>query len=160
MLQGAFDVHAVDRDPAAVEAVRALARRLVPSLPESRFVVAEVGDLPYPEEHFDCVVSSAVLHFADDEDAFRAMVVEMWRVLRPGGLLFARLASTIGIEERVRPLGGRWYTLPDGTDRFLVDEDLLRAVTRELGAQQVDPIKTTNVENQRCMTTWVLRKHS
>jgi hypothetical protein len=49
------------------------------------------------------------------------MLGEMWRVLRPGGLFFARLASTIGIEGLVRNLQERRYLLPDGSERFLVD---------------------------------------
>jgi hypothetical protein len=48
--------------------------------------------------------------------------------------------------------------LPDGTSRFLVDEALLMARTRSLGGRLLDPIKTTVVQDQRSMTTWVVRK--
>jgi len=81
----------------------------------------------------------------------------MWRVLARGGLFFARLASSIGIEPLLADTSGR-LRLPDGTDRFVVDERLLLDVTYELGATLLDPIKTTNVQNQRAMTTWVLQK--
>jgi SAM-dependent methyltransferase len=107
---------------------------------------------------FDWVLSSAVLHFARDEDQWQAMVNEMWRVLRPGGIFFARLASTIGMEANVKLLGGRRYHLPDGSDRFLVDEAMLKNVTAALGGEFIEPIKTTLVENLRAMTTWVVRK--
>ena len=107
---------------------------------------------------FDVVLSSAVLHFARDEGQWQAMVNEMWRVLKPGGIFFARLASTIGIENQVRLLEGRRYHLPDGSDRFLVDEAMLRQVTAALGGEFIEPIKTTVVENLRAMTTWVVRK--
>jgi hypothetical protein len=86
------------------------------------------------------------------------MVDEMWRVLAPGGLLWARLASNIGIEGGVVPLGSGRFSLPDGTDRFLVDEETLLAEIGRLGGTLVDPIKTTNVQGMRCMTTWVVRK--
>ena len=102
--------------------------------------------------------SNAVLHFAPDEQAFQAVLDELWRVLRPGGLLFTRLASSIGIESRVQHLHGRWHLLPDGTERFLVDEAFLLQATSELGGELLDPIKTTNVQGRRCMTTWCLRK--
>ena len=82
----------------------------------------------------------------------------MWRVLRPGGLFFARLASSIGIEEMVKPIEGRRYLLPDGSERFLVDTEMLISITNKLGAEWLEPLKTTNVQNLRCMTTWVLRK--
>jgi tellurite methyltransferase len=107
---------------------------------------------------FDVVLSSAVLHFARDEDQWQAMVNEMWRVLKPGGMLFARLASTIGMEDQIALIEGRRYRLPDGSDRFLVDAEMLRRVTAALGGKFLEPIKTTVVENMRAMTTWVVRK--
>ncbi|HXD30321.1 MAG TPA: class I SAM-dependent methyltransferase [Pyrinomonadaceae bacterium] len=107
----------------------------------------------------DVVLSSAVLHFARDEPHWQAMVSAMWSVLKPGGIFFARLASTIGMENRVRLIDGRRYQLPDGSDRFLVDEVMLHRVTAELGGEFVEPIKTTVVENMRAMTTWVIRKN-
>jgi tellurite methyltransferase len=107
---------------------------------------------------FDLVLSSAVLHFARDEGHWHAMVNEMWRVLKPGGIFFARLASSIGMEKQVRLIEGRRYHLPDGSDRFLVDEAMLRQVTTALGGEFIEPIKTTVVENMRAMTTWVVRK--
>ena len=73
----------------------------------------------------DVVIASAVLHFARDEAQWHAMVSGAWRVLAPGGMLFCRLASSIGMEDRVQPLGGRRFRLPDGSDRFLVDEAML-----------------------------------
>jgi SAM-dependent methyltransferase len=107
---------------------------------------------------FDVVISSAVLHFARDEAQFDAMLRSMWRMLKRGGLLFARLASSIGIENDVRPRGGRRFGLPDGSERFLVDAVMLAAAERSLGAERLDPLKTTVVQNQRSMTTWVLTK--
>ena len=78
--------------------------------------------------------------------------------MRRIGLLFARLASSIGIEQLLdRPVGR--VRLPDGSDRFVVDERYLVDRTRELGGALLDPIKTTNVQNQRCMTTWVTQKN-
>jgi tellurite methyltransferase len=83
-----------------------------------------------------------------------------WRALKPGGLLFCRLASSIGMENQVRLVTGRRFRLPDGSDRYLVDEALLMRLTAELGGQLTDPLKTTVVQNQRAMTTWVVRKNA
>jgi len=106
------------------------------------------------------VISSAVLHFARNDAEFDAMLAGAWRLLAPGGMWFCRLASTIGLESRVRQTGpaGRRYRLPDGTDRYLVDEAFLMERTRSLGGQLLDPLKTTVVQDQRAMTTWVVRK--
>jgi tellurite methyltransferase len=153
-----FDVCANDEDPRAVELARRLAATIAPHLPASNFRIEPVEQSTFDAASFDAIVSSAVVHFARDDAQFTAMVDGMWRLLRGGGLLFCRLASTIGMEDRMRPLGGRRFAVPDGSERYLVDEALLLATTTRLGGRLVDPIKTTVVQDQRCMTTWVIRK--
>jgi tellurite methyltransferase len=158
LLRSGYDVAGCDRDHHAVEAVRALASRLAPDLPGGNFRVEPIEAMSFPDACADVVLASAVLHFAADDAQFEAMVNELWRVLKPGGMLFARLASTIGIENRVVPLHGRVHRLPDGSDRYLVDEALLVTTTARLGGELLDPLKTTVVQDQRAMTTWVARK--
>jgi hypothetical protein len=87
------------------------------------------------------------------------MVEEMWRVLAPGGLFFARLASNVGLEAVIGPAGRR-TRLPDGSDRFVVDEGILLQLTEQLGGKLLDPIKTTNVQQMRCMTTWCVGRQA
>jgi tellurite methyltransferase len=158
LLRQGYDIHAVDADPAAVDAVRALAARLAPGLPRENFRTEAIEAISFPEGGSAVVISSAVLHFARDHQHFEAMLRGSWRPLAPGGLFFCRLASSIGMEAQVRPLGGGRFLLPDGSERYLVNEALLMKFGRELGGELLDPIKTTIVQNQRCMTTWVLRK--
>jgi SAM-dependent methyltransferase len=158
LLREGYEVRALDPDPGAVEATRTLARRLAPSLPEANVRCEPVDASTFPDACADVVISNAVLHFAPDEERFLAMLRGTWRLLAPGGLLFCRLASSIGVEGLVRPLGGRRHALPDGTDRFLVDEPYLLERTAELGGKLLDPLKTTVVQGQRAMTTWVVRK--
>jgi SAM-dependent methyltransferase len=148
----------VDADERAVDAARRLAARLAPDAPGDRFAVAPVEAMPFADASFDVVILSAVLHFARDPAHWAAMTDEAWRVLRPGGLWFARLASDVGLEGRVRPLGDGRFALPDGTERFLVDEALLVAETARLGGTLLDPLKTTVVQGMRAMTTWVARR--
>ena len=158
LMRSGCDVFGIDSDPGQVERIQSLAAALDPSLPKSNFRVGTLADLPFPDKHFHFVICSAVLHFAEDERHLEAMVTEMWRVLAPGGVFFVRLASTIGIEDRVTKGEGRWHSLPDGTDRFLVDEAYLLRITSEIGGRLLDPLKTTNVQNLRAMTTWVVEK--
>ena len=158
LFQSGFDVFATDADPLAVDSVRRLAGQLAPHLPAENFRVEPVERMSFPDSFADVVLSSAVLHFASDDGQFDAMVREMWRVLKPGGMLFCRLASSIGMEDRVRNVGGRRFALPDGSERYLVDEALLMDLTARLGGRLLDPLKTTVVQNQRCMTTWVVSK--
>ncbi len=158
LLRSGLDVWAADRSPSAVAAVRELATELAPELPDTNFRVEPVEALSFEDESFDVVLAIALLHFAPDEPQFDAMLTGLWRVLRPGGLFFARLASSIGIESRVQLLEGRRYRLPNGSDRFLVDEPFLLEWTESLAGSLVDPLKTVNVHNQRCMTTWCMRR--
>jgi ubiquinone/menaquinone biosynthesis C-methylase UbiE len=158
LLQAGVEVYATDIDAGAVNRVRKLALALSPSLVETNFRLEPVERMTFEDGFADVVISSAVLHFARNHDQFSAMVSEMWRVLNKGGLLFARLASSIGMETRVRPLSDGRFLLPDGSERYLVDEDRLLTLTDGLGGRLLDPIKTTIVQNQRCMTTWVVRK--
>jgi SAM-dependent methyltransferase len=155
LLAQGFECRGVDRDTASVAHIRRLAESLAGDADPDRFQVAEVDRLPWPDASFDAVVCSAVLHFADDAAHFERMVDELWRVLAPRGLFFARLASNIGLETVIGP-GGRRVRLPDGSDRFVVDEAMLSSLTARLGGRLADPLKTTVVQGMRAMTTWCL----
>lgn len=156
LLREGCNVLALDANPEGVAHVRALAAELSPRLPAENFQVGQIDAMPFPDGVADVVMCSSVLHFARDQHHFLSMLEELWRVLRPGGLLFTRLGSQIGMEfERVRP---DIYRIGDGQEWFLVDEELLLGLTKELKAVMVDPLKTTIVQDYRCMTTWVLRK--
>ncbi|MEO8505911.1 MAG: class I SAM-dependent methyltransferase [Acidobacteriota bacterium] len=157
-LREGYEVRALDPNPEAIHAVRALAKQLAPHLPASNFRPEPAEATTFSEGIADVVLSSAVLHFAPDERAFRLMLRGSWRLVKPGGILFCRLASSIGMENRFPAIGGRRFLLLDGSERFLVDADFLLELTADLGGTLVDPLKTTVVHEQRCMTTWILRK--
>ncbi len=154
LLREGYEVFAADSDPEAIATVRELA----PHLPATNFRVEPLEALTFEDASVDFVISSAVLHFARDDEQFRAMLLGSWRPLRPGGIFFCRLASTIGIENQAKRIEGRRFRLPDGSTRYLVDETLLAEAGARLGGELVDPLKTTVVQNQRSMTTWVMRK--
>lgn len=158
LLRCGCDVWAVDRDSDAVESARRMARECGLNQIEDRYRCEPLEALSFDDASFDAVICNAVLHFADHEDHFEKMVDGLWRVLAPGGVFFARLASNIGIEKLVSAIDGRVCRLPDGTSRFLVDESFLLAQQRRLGASLLGPIKTVNVQGARCMTNWVLSK--
>lgn len=157
-LRNGYEIFGVDQSVEAIEQIRRLVASLAPRLSAENFRLEPVERMSFESESFDVVVSSAVLHFARDEAQWQAMVNEMWRVLRRGGIFFARLASTIGMEGRAKLIEGRRFHLPDGSDRFLVDQPMLHRITASLGGEFIEPIKTTVVEDLRAMTTWVVRK--
>jgi len=158
LLREGFEVFGVDADARAINAVRQLSRSLAPALLADNFRAEPIEASSFPDAYADFSISSAVLHFARDDQQFDAMLRGTWRVLKPGGILFCRLTSSIGMEDQIERVGERRFLLPDGSERYLVDEALLTKVAAELGGQLIDPLKTTVVQNQRAMTTWVMRK--
>jgi len=158
LMREGYEVFGVDADPEAIRSTRQLAASLAPALPPANFRLERIEDMSFPGAFADVVLGSAVLHFARDDDHFTSMLNSMWRVLKPGGLLFCRLASSIGIENQLTRIAGRRYLLPDGSERYLVDEALILELTARLGGELLDPLKTTLVRNQRSMSTWIVQK--
>src|ERR1700676_1724943 len=123
LLREGCEVFALDLDADGVEHVRQLSASLGTGLPAENFQVGSIERMPFPDGFADVVICSSVLHFARDERHFRAMLADLWRVLRPGGMLFCRLGSRIGMDfERVRE---NIYVVGDGSKWFLVDEGVL-----------------------------------
>ena len=157
-LNSGAKVFGVDQNQEAILQLRNLASQFPQINPEENFKVTAVEQLSFEPESFDLVISSAVLHFAENLNHFEIMLNSMWRVLKPGGYFFCRLASDIGIESLVRFIGNGRYILPDGSERFLVNQEMLLRLSKNLGGELHEPIKTTNVQSLRSMTTWCVRK--
>ncbi len=156
LLREGCEVFALDADPDGITHVQQLSAMLQTGLPTENFQIGAIEKMPFADGFADVVLCNSVLHFARDEGHFRAMLAELWRVLKPGGLLFCRIGSRIGMAfEQVRQ---GIFTIGDGQEWFLVDEAMLLSLTDELNGVLVDPLKTTVVQDYRCMTTWVLRK--
>jgi SAM-dependent methyltransferase len=156
LLREGYEIFAIDADADSVEHVRQLSRSLGTGLPAENFQVGLIERMQFPDDFADVVICNSVLHFARDDRHFRAMLRELWRVLRPGGMLFCRLGSRIGMDfAQVR---GNIYIVGDGSEWFLVDQEMLLRLTKETNGVMVDPLKTTVVQDHRCMTTWVTRK--
>jgi tellurite methyltransferase len=151
-LQNDYTVYGVDQDETAIDDLR---RKGAPALSE-RFQAAQLDDLPFTDKRFEHIICSAVLHFAKDTTHFHRMVAEMLRVLKPKGSLFIRMTSDIGIEDRVRPLVDGVYQIPDGSTRFLLTRTLLTETMQKNKLSFLEPFKTVNVNDLRCMSTLVL----
>lgn len=158
LARAGFDVWATDASADGIARLRAAAAAAGAPIPDERLRVGAVETMEDPDRSFDAVLCIAVLHFARDREHFDAMVASLFRVLAPGGVLFARLATTITAEGQTTPLGGGRHRLGDGSERFLVGAEDLRDLTKRHGGELLDPIKTVNVDGQRAMTTWVVRR--
>ena len=156
LLRAGCEVFALDEDAEGVEHVRQLSASLQTGLPAENFQVGSIEQMPFSDGFAEVVLCNAVLHFARDDRQFRRMLGELWRGLKPGGMLFCRLGSRIGMD--FKRLQGNVFLIPDGSKWFLVDQEMLLRLSDEMNAVLVDPLKTTIVQDYRCMTTWVLRK--
>jgi SAM-dependent methyltransferase len=158
-LKNGYEVHALDKEATAVVHTREMARRLALHLPDGNFVCAPINaDMPFKRASFDLVICNAVLHFAEDEAHFEEMLHSAWAMVAEDGYFFARLASIEGMEGRVQPLGKGRYLLPDGSERYLVSDEMLQQQCKKLNAKSYEYIKTTLVEGLRAMTTICWRK--
>jgi ubiquinone/menaquinone biosynthesis C-methylase UbiE len=157
-LKNNFEVFGIDQNEEAIKETILLSAKLAPSNSLSNFCVSLIESIPFQNTQFDIVICNAVLHFAKNKNHFDQMLHSIWRILKPEGFLFVRLASNIGIEKLITSIGNGCYLLPDGTERFLVDEETLLDYTKKLNGKLFEPIKTTNVQNLRCMTTWCIQK--
>lgn len=149
-----FQVYGIDQSEAAILHLKS--KYL--DLQEERLQIALVEKIPFEDNYFDHIISSAVLHFAQSEAHFKEMMVEMLRVLKPGGNLFIRMTSDIGIEDKVVLLGNGNYQIPDGSMRFLITKDLIKDLLQTFSISFLEPLKTVNVDDMRCMSTLVFKK--
>ena len=157
-LNNGYEVYGVDQNPDALRMLHFILGSKYPYCSKSHFVEGAVDDLKFDSDHFDLVISSAVLHFAKNHSHFDQMFTEMIRVLKVGGQLFMRMASNIGLPElEIDPVTGQ-ANLPDGSVRYLLTQSKIEQMVKEFDLSFVEPIKTTNVNNMRCMTTLVVTK--
>ncbi|MFK7807829.1 MAG: class I SAM-dependent methyltransferase [Saprospiraceae bacterium] len=155
-LKNNFDVYGIDEDEEKISATKELVEFWNPNVDMDQFQVRSIENHGLPKGSFDLVICNAVLHFANNQNHFEQMLKASFALLKPGGLFFARLATDIGIEHLVKPLSDGRYLLPDESERYLVNQNQLITYTKQLNAYLVEPIKTTNVQNLRCMTTWCM----
>ncbi|MFT5200356.1 MAG: tellurite methyltransferase [Planctomycetota bacterium] len=157
-LKAGYTVLGLEPKAEYFEILQDLVKRISRTSPPSNFRAESLQENSFPDHTADVIICNAVLHLAKDHAEFDSMLQGAWRLLAPGGLFFARLASSIGIEQHLTPSPTGRHPLPDGTERYLVDATQLEAKTTALGATWVDPLKTTVVQNERAMSTWVIRK--
>ncbi|MCB0531053.1 MAG: class I SAM-dependent methyltransferase [Lewinellaceae bacterium] len=153
-VQNGNPVYGVDQNAEAV----ALLKQHYPSVPKGHFLEAGLENLPFDPDFFDHIICCAVLHFANDPEHFNAMFAELIRVLKPGGTVFIRVATDVGVAEKMQFLGQGRFHMPDGTDRFLLTRPMLDRCIKTHQLLLLEPFKAVNVDNQRCMAAIVLQK--
>lgn len=158
-LHNEYEVYGLDRNASAIRMLQYVSKTINPAVSKDNFLIGSIEAIPFPEDYFDSIICSAVLHFAENTEHFYKMWEELYRVLKTDGLLFIRMASNIGAEELIKNQNNKKAFLPDGSFRFLLTRDHLKALESKYKFNYLEPVKTVNVQDQRFMTTLVLQKN-
>jgi SAM-dependent methyltransferase len=108
---GAESVTAIDISKNGI----AEAKKRAVGIPKIQFQQASTLDLPFKESEFDFVLSAGVIHHTPD---FNGALLELFRVLKPGGKLFLLVYGTGGL---------RWTAIKS-----------LRPIVSQLGIEFLD----------------------
>ena len=153
-----YDIYGMDKKKEALDSLLHSAKQLNIPIDPSRLSVGEIHSMEYDSDFFDHIISSAVLHFAKSHQHFEKMFSEMIRVLKPGGSIFIRMTSNIGIESLVEEIESGVHNIPDGSIRYLLTKDTLDKLIKTHRLRLLEPLKTVNVNDVRCMSTLMLEK--
>ena len=153
-----FSITCLDRSAQVLDVAKNNLMGWNSELHSNRFIENGAAEFQLHPEKFDLIICNAVLHFSKNKEEFLNIINNMWDHLSRNGILFIRLGTSISVEEKIKELGEQWYHLPDGSERFLVSEQEIKDIVSSLKAIMLDPIKTTNVQNLRAMTTLCLKK--
>lgn len=152
LLQEGYDVTAIDINAAAIGQLKAD----FPAHKEG-MLVSRIEDF-HTTLTYNFILCNAVLHFAERHSQFEAMFGRLVELLAPDGLLFIRMTSSIGLEDRLGPGAQGVYDLPDGSRRYLLSRSQVDQLLRAHGLRLIEPVKTVFVDGLRSMTTLVLGK--
>ena len=148
-----FPIYSIDQNEKQIENLKQQY-----SNQANNFSVSNVEELGFENQFFNHIICNAVLHFAENKEHFLTMFSELLRVMKPKGSLFIRVASNIGIEDKIIPVSEGVYKLPDGTTRYLFTKSLFSKLAELHDFTLLEPLKTVNVNDLRCMTTLVIQK--
>jgi tellurite methyltransferase len=151
-----YDIEGIDHNPSYKDIVIQQITQWNNDFNTANIITGSVDDLPYKSETFDFVFSVAVLHFSQSHAQFEMMLDEMLRVLKPNGYLMFRMTSWHTFTLQAKNESGI-ITIADGP-RYMLDIDWLKENIEKRGHRFADPIKTTNVDGHRTMTTVVIQK--
>ena len=157
-LHNSYDITGIDQSGKAISAARARASKI--GRDDVVFMQCPVEKTPLDDAAFDHVISSAVLHFARDHGHFDAMMAEIIRLVKPGGTLWIRMASDVGIRHLIEMTESGVCQIPDGSGRYLLTRNKLKAILNNNPVRLVEPFKNVNVDDVRVMCVLVLEKNA
>jgi SAM-dependent methyltransferase len=129
-------------------------RNLTPNA-VANFSIGTIEKLPYEQNSFDHIICSAVLHFAESEEQFFTMFSELIRVLKVDGTILIRMASDIGLDGKSPEIT---YSKTGEKGTYYLKRESILKMNTDFDVEQIEPTKTTNVDDLRSMTTLMFQK--
>ncbi len=151
-------IYGIDLNESALLYAKIYCRSLNKKVAEENFLKADLAQNPFPNDFFDAAISIAVLHFAQNREHFTQQWNELVRVCRPGGLLFLRLSTLMGMDYIPEPVENDWFLLKSSDIWYLPDQKQLEELIQANRLQLLEPMKSVCVHGQRSMSTLILRK--
>ena len=143
-----YDIWGIDQHPTALRLLRLAGKSLHPAFDPEKFVQADLIDIPFPNRSFDALLACSVLHFASNEDNFRQMMDELFRVLKPSGSLFIRMATNIGLPDQ-----------PSDTELpFLLTQPLLEHLIEHYLFKWIEPLRIEHIADRTPQAMLMLEK--
>lgn len=157
-LQKNYSIFGIDSNELSIQYCRYMAKSIDPNTDIHRFQIGDGSAIPFHAAAFDAVISSAVLHFAENHAHFWKMITEIHRVLQPGGIFWMRMCTGFGnILKESQDLGEGRYSLPDGSERYVFMQKDLEELENK-GFRFLEEPKTVHVYGQREMGVFLLEK--
>jgi len=153
-----FDIYGIDLNRESIQYTKEQTKSWNAHFDVERFIIADLVEIPFPDNNFDFIISLAVLHFSENRAHFKKLFEELVRVLKPGGTLFIRMTTKHTLVHLSQHLHDDVYHIPDGSTRYLLDLDYLKELMTKNKLSFADPFKTLNVEDVRTMAVVVLQK--
>lgn len=151
LLKNGYKVSAFDPQPEKIQP-------LLEQFGDLKFQKGAIEDLPFGSTTFDFIICNAVLHFAQDHTHFHQMFEALVEYLAKHGILFIRMTSNIGLENKVEIEENGRCQLPDLSDRYVITRKLIDDLCTYHSLTLIEPVKTVKVEELRSMSTIVLQK--
>lgn len=118
----ALEAHGIDYSANMIAGAEELLQKTSPDLvPRVHFQTASVMELPFPDQSFDVVTSHRCLMALLDWNKQQAALLEIHRVLKPGGVLVLMEGTFEGLDRlnAARAKVGLEPIAPDGRDRLI-----------------------------------------
>lgn len=151
-VQQGYELLGIDSDASKIRLAEYLGNNI--STSRATFKTGNLRSLD-SQKSFDLILCSRVLHFSNSVQDFMQMWENLTKKLKPGGLFYLSMDSTVENSLGV-DAGNGMYEFPDGAIRFSLTSSLYEEIKK--GFEEIEPLKTLIQNNVRAQSFVLLKK--